>query len=263
MAFGSKTEPTGGVTGNSSTEQAAERAAELAAEQSVARRRKAERRLRLGVFTTLRLYAQGRRDGRRGLPAQSEPGIYTSPFIARELDEHQQFCATSRLRCEQKLTHLRQSLARLDREQALLETTIANAEASLKQRRALFEPNTQTPRNTSEQKLDIALLHNRRLAEFESSLTPLNKHANSARSTLDAQQIERAAILAAIKQEEHLSRWDRERHARRTERKITAYWQAAFTTYRAATPYERLPLHSPFRSVPQLSSIEEREPSWD
>jgi hypothetical protein len=213
---------------------------------SAAHRREIARQLKLGVFTALRLYAQGRRDGRRGLPSQGESGAYTSPFIARELDEHRQFCATSRLRCAQSLSPLRKRIAQLNKEQALLESTISETEASLKRRRDGFEPRTQAPRSTSEQQLDAALLQNRRTAEFEKGLTSLIRRVDSARAALESKQVEHAAILAVVNQEERLSREDCERHACRTERKIAAYWQAAFTTYRAAKPYERLPLHPPF-----------------
>jgi hypothetical protein len=227
--------------GGQTNEQAVEQAAKLLR----ARQRGVKRRLRLGLFTALRMYVQGRRDGRRGLPSQSERDVYTSPFIAREIEEHRQFCATSRLHCDQKTARLRQWAARLEKEQALLESTIDEVESSLERRRAEFDPDAQTPRNTGEQKLDATLLCNRRQAEFEKSLAPLNGHIDSARTTLKAKRLEHAVILAGIEQEERLSRGDCERHERRTERKITAYWQAALTTYRAVKPRGRLPLRPP------------------
>jgi hypothetical protein len=264
-----------GSTGN----VVADVAANSMADSSATHQHEITRQLKLGMFTALRLYAQGRRDGRRGLPSQSEGGAYTSPFIARELDEHQQFCATSRLYCDRRLVRLRQKIVQLEKEQTLLESTISETEASLKRHRAGFEPHAQAPRNTSEQRLDAALLQNRRLAEFEKSLTSLVRRVDSARAALESKQIEHAAISAGIEQEERLSHEDCERHACRTERKIAAYWQAAFTTHRAARPHERLPLHPPFPTMVHLRSeprpnqhpaptfatqpSKEQESSWD
>jgi hypothetical protein len=176
--------------------------------------------------------------------------MYTSPFIARQLDEHRQFCAVSRLRCDQKLAQLRQKIVRLEKEQSLLESVLDETESLLKRQRADFKPAAQPLRASGEQKLDATLLCGRRQAEFEKGLEPLTTRAASARLALLEKQVEHATILAIIEEEERLSQRNRERHARRTERKITAYWQAALTVYQSTKPYERLPLHPHPLSTP-------------
>jgi hypothetical protein len=246
--------------------------------------------MRFGALTALRLYVQGRRDGRRGLPSCDGANACTSPFIARMLDEHRQFCATQQLLCARRLVPLRERIARLDREQALLEATEKDTESVLEQRRSAFKPGSEPPRNANERTLDATLLRNRRQAEFEKGLAPLVARAAAAREGLQAQTVERAALMTVIEQQENLARCNCERHARLTERKVTAYWQAALISYRAASARERPPLRPPLLPVLQppvgatsawppeqpgqarhgvtpwpqpMHAIREQEPSWD
>jgi hypothetical protein len=160
----------------------------------------------------------------------------------------------------------------MDERRNLLESTHNEARASLEQRRAGFEPASEPPRNRAEQSLDGAILHSRRQAEFERDLAPLTERAKKAHTELQELQVERAVVLETIGQEEQVTRWNCERNARRTKRKVSAYWQAALAVYHATNPRERLPLQPPPLSTLRLplesvgswpQPLREQEPSWD
>jgi len=203
--------------------------------QPLLKGRKFKREPALGLWACLRLYLQGRRDGRRGVPPLTPAGVTPSPFMEREHKAAQSYRAAQELLCAQYTAQAHIRIQGLLGQRAVLSEAHARVEDAEAKAREGFAHINLTQRKAGESRLDPTVTQGRRRAEFERSLSALHSEAASARRRIDEIDIEVAGIEAIIHEAQHITALRCNRFELRSARRVAAYLQAAATTTAAAS----------------------------
>ncbi|MDR3053073.1 MAG: hypothetical protein LBU48_04360 [Coriobacteriales bacterium] len=207
--------------------------------------------LALGPAACLRLYVQGKLDGRRWFARITGEDRNTTPFVRRELDRCRRFNATQWLLCEHATAAGHVEIARMDGEVARLEALSRQACEQELQHRAAYQEKDLSLRKAGEQTLSDNLIRSRRTSEMHRSLRAITAVADEAQRQIRTLLVERARLVATIAEVEHVCALRCSRYERRVEQRLAAYRQAACN---ACGPRESI---WPIAVYPQNSSEDE------
>ena len=178
----------------------------------------------LGLLEKRRLISAGRADGARNLPRKTEDGVYTSPYIEREINSYVEFTyktyASLQVEIESefsRLGYLMDSIERLSEE--------------LEQLRKDLEVQRSTAlnkvRKNGESRLTDSQVISRRLAEKAKMLNPLVNRESEIKSLIKDEVDEFMKIRAKIIEDNNSTRLICNRVRERINQRILVYWDAA------------------------------------
>ena len=192
----------------------------------------------LRLTERLSLWVAGRRDGRRGLPALDEDGIWNSPLLHRERDAYEEFCARTWGRQQLDLEGNYAALSRLIRNYEHAIRECGEAEAALNLRQAA-EQSSGNLRKKGEDGLTEAQVASRRSREREQRLASYRAGVGEARVKREKALEELAVLHAELLEAEHSGRMACGRVREHTLQRADAYWNAALRCHRNR---DKLPL---------------------
>ena len=178
----------------------------------------------LGLLEKRRLISVGRADGLRSLPRKTEDGVYTSPYIEREINYYVEFTyktyASLQVEIESEFSRL-----------GYLMDSISRASEELEQLRKELEDQRSTTlnkvRKNGESRLTDSQVVSRRLAEKAKLLDPLVKRENELKSLIKDEIDEFMKIRAKIIEDNNSTRLICSRVRERINQRILVYWDAA------------------------------------
>lgn len=179
----------------------------------------------LRFFERIRLWLAGRRDGKRGLPAE-ENGIWRSPYLDGEVRKYQEFCCRMWGRLQLEAEERRADIRRL-------QSAIPHTEALLREAREVLDEEKRSLalrcgiRRKGEESMTDAQVRCRRERELAPRLSELQSRVRALEDRLER---EKAGILAKrsdlLEAEESTAMICR-RVLEHTGLRAAAYWGAA------------------------------------
>ena len=178
----------------------------------------------LGLLEKRRLISIGRSDGSRSLPRKTDDGVYTSPYIEREINSYVEFTyktyASLQVEIESefsRLGYLMDSIGRASRE---LEEI--SKELEIQKSAALNKV-----RKNGESRLTDAQVISRRLSEKAKLLDPIVKRESELKTIIKDEIDEFIKIRAKIIEDNNSTRLICNRVRERINQRILVYWDAA------------------------------------
>ena len=178
----------------------------------------------LGLLEKRRLISIGRSDGSRSLPRKTDDGVYTSPYIEREINSYVEFTyktyASLQVEIESefsRLGYLMDSIGRASRE---LEEI--SKELEIQKSAALNKV-----RKNGESRLTDAQVISRRLSEKAKLLDPIVKRESELKAIIKDEIDEFIKIRAKIIEDNNSTRLICNRVRERINQRILVYWDAA------------------------------------
>lgn len=182
----------------------------------------------IGKLTVLRLWLQGRRDGMRGLPRQTQDDRWTSPAIEAECLSYEETCDKlwGSLLIESREAH--------DRLRVLAEQLRRSEKAHSDLAERIHAENRNfddTCRRNGEEKLTPEQIAARRGAELSRRLASLNSELHRLDRETESVSRELTCLRGSLQEADGLTRVICERLRKHTRQRIAIYWDAAMSKH--------------------------------